>query len=322
MSGIQNGTKLSEVSIPGTHESCTRFGGSLSQCQWFSITQQLNRGIRFLDVRCKYQVDGDSGRKQNIYFPIYHGDGDVFTASQNILFEEVQAQCIAFLSENPSEVIVMNVQMEYSGDGDEFRKKFLELIEPYKEQYWYLGNAIPTLDNNLRGRIILIRAYDAVAKVGWNKGADSEWPDGANGGGLEWNGFNNNGESSNTVFQTQNKWKSVHGSEKGDLVEQYIKNAQANAANGKLTLNFSSYTGDLGIGKNAAGMNERLQGFLRNFGTDGHWGAALGIIPLDFIGNTGDTGSSLEHLIIEHQLHQAADTTYNGTPLWLTNISA
>ena len=94
MSGIKNGTKLSEVSIPGTHESCARFGGSASQCQWFSITQQLNRGIRFLDVRCKYQAGGDSGRKQNIYFPIYHGVGDVVTASQNILFEEVQAQLI------------------------------------------------------------------------------------------------------------------------------------------------------------------------------------------------------------------------------------
>lgn len=320
MSGIQNGVKLSEISIPGTHDSCARFGGSAYQCQWFSITQQLNRGVRFLDVRCRYQAGGESGRKQNIFFPIYHGTD--IPESQCILFEEVQAQCIAFLSENPSEVVVMNVQMEYSGDGDEFRKKFLELIEPYKKKHWYLGNTIPTLDNNLRGKIVLIRAYDAAKNAGWGRGSDSEWQDGASGGGLEWNGFDDNGESSNTVFQTQNKWKSIHGSEKGDLVEKYIKNSQANAANGKLTLNFASYTGDSGIGPNADGMNKRLQGFLRNFGTDGNWGAALGIIPLDFIGNTGDTGSSLENLIIEHQLHQAADTTYNGIPLWLTNISA
>jgi len=322
MSAIKNGTQLSEVSIPGTHESCARFGGSVSQCQWFSITQQLNRGIRFLDVRCKYQAGGESGRKQNIYFPIYHGVGDVVTASQNILFEEVQAQCIAFLSENPSEIVVMNVQMEYSGNGDDFRKKFLELIAPYQKDYWYLGNTIPVVNDDLRGRIVLIRAYDVAANAGWGRGTDSEWPNGAYGGGLEWNGFNIDGESSNAIFQTQNGWSAWHGTEKGNEVEKYINCAQINASKGQLTLNFASYTGDSGNGANAAGMNERLQGFLRDYGVNGNWGAALGIVPLDFIGNTGDTGSSLEDLIIEHQLHQASDTTYNGIPSWVTKISA
>jgi 1-phosphatidylinositol phosphodiesterase len=211
--------------------------------------------------------------------------------------------------------------MEYSGNGDEFRKKFLELIEPY-HKYWYLKNSVPTLDDHLRGRIVLIRAYDANANNGWGKGKDSEWPDGVDGGGLEWNGFNIDGISNNKIFKTQNGWQAWSGTYKGAKVEEYIKAAQQNAVSGFLTLNFASYASDSGPGPNAQGMNERLQGFLKNYRPDNKWGTALGIIPMDFIGNTGDGVGSLENLIIEHQLHQEPNTSYVGIPEWLITASA
>ncbi|HEX6039212.1 phosphatidylinositol-specific phospholipase C domain-containing protein [Longimicrobium sp.] len=333
MSAIEDGTSIAEISIPGTHESCARFGGSASQCQWFSITQQLNRGIRFLDIRCKYETGADSGRTQGIYFPVYHGTDPFLTSRQNILFEEVQAQCIAFLAENPTEFILMNVQMEYGceqnqdGCGDQFREKFLELTRPYWAKYWYMKSSIPLIDD-CRGRIVLIRAYDPAAQTGWGSGIhrgnpvpNRSWPDGNDGGGLAWNGFNTDGDSTNLHFRTQNGW-TLHGTPKGGEVERHIDAAQANARAGFITLNFASYAGDSGPGGNAAGMNVRLQNYLRNYRQNGNWGVALGVIPIDFTGNTGDGNESLENLIIEHQAHQDPNTSYSGLPGWLLRADA
>jgi len=313
MSAINGSAKISEISIPGTHDSCARHETIRSQCQWFSIIQQLNRGIRFLDIRCRYKADSESGRSQGIYFPIHHGS--VF---QNIFFEEVQAQCIAFLNENPSECIIMNVQMEYDGDGNEFRKKFLELTSAYKN-YWYTKNSIPTLDE-CRKRIVLVRSYDSKANKGWSKGSDKDWPDGVNGGGLEWNGFNINGESSNSIFSTQNGWTAWHGGQKGDEVEKYIKSAKDNAPK-LITLNFASYANDNGPGPNAGGMNSRLQKFLPAYNIT-QWGIVLGIIVIDFVGNTGNDGKSLENLIIERQKYQGSNFSYGGIVPWLQMESA
>jgi 1-phosphatidylinositol phosphodiesterase len=311
MSGIKDGTKISEISIPGTHDSCARSQLDKSkQCQWFSIIQQLNRGIRFLDIRCQYEAGSEIGRGQTIYFPIYHA-----SAFQHIYFEEVQAQCIAFLCDNPTEFILMNVQIENSGDsgstGDKFRQKFMELTAPYQAKQWYLKNSIPTIDD-CRGRIVLIRAYDADKKRGW-----------ANGGGLEWNGFNIDGESSNAIFQTQNGWKIWDRSEKGDKVEKYIKAAEENAARGYLTLNFGSYALDNNPRRNAESMNKRLQKFLGTYSDSrDNWNTALGVIPIDFAGNTGNSDDCLENLIIKHQKHQAANTVYGGIAKWLIEATA
>jgi 1-phosphatidylinositol phosphodiesterase len=47
----------------------------------------------------------------------------------------------------------------------------------------------------------------------------------------------------------------------------------------------------------------------------------MGVIPIDFMGNTGDDGHSLENLIIEHQAHPLPNTTYQGIPQWLLKAS-
>lgn len=311
MSAIDDNAMLSEISIPGTHDSCARFNNAPNtQTQWFSIIQLLNRGIRFLDIRCYYVADGESGRTQNIYFPIHHG-----SVYQNIFFEEVQAQCIAFLNENPSETIIMNVQMEYDGNGDQFRDKFIEIIEPYKN-YWYTQSSIPLL-KDCRKKIVLIRSYDADANgkkgKGWTKKTDGTFN-----GGLEWNGFNIDGESSNGTFSTQNGWNAWHGTEKGQEVVKYIKSAGTD--NSHITLNFASYAGDSGPGGNAKGMNPMLQNFIENYNAN-TWGMVLGIIPVDFAGNTGDTIKSLENLIIERQTKQNMNFSYGGIAPWLITES-
>lgn len=350
MSGIADDTSIAAISIPGTHDSCSRFQVGDAQCQWFSIDQQLNRGIRFLDIRCSYETGSETGLKQHIYFPIYHGP-----ASQHILFEEVQAQCIAFLEDNPTEFILMNLQMDDDDSkGSLFEKKFLELIARYRD-YWYLGDGLlypPQIDPpsieipgsqdkpqpipflptiaNVRKKIVLIRSCNGTS--GWGIPVQES---GDYKGGLAWNGFNINDESSNILFRTQNKWDfsaeiametgtsdvmpqkkagTIHDL-KFALVTKYIQNAKSNAGQGMITLNFVSYTGS--PGGNAQSMNNALQDVLKN-----DWSLSTGVLALDFTGNTGDDGSSLENLVIEHQPHQKPGCVYGGLPEWLKNISA
>lgn len=324
MSGIADDTNIAGISIPGTHESCSRFQVGDAQCQWFSIIQQLNRGIRFLDIRCNYETGSETGLTQHIYFPVYHG-----IARQNILFEEIQAQCVAFLDANPSEFILMNIQMNEGTEdraiGAQFGSKFLDLIEPYKD-YWYMETGVkiqpgfgpvpnlPTI-HDVRKRIVLVRSIaimNSNSIVGW------EIPSGESNrskGGFTWSGFNINGTSSEINSRTQNKWDDTDYAEKQPMVEQYIKDAKDNANFGMLTFNFASYTGYPGA--NAQEMNDWMKGYLKT-----NWGFNTGIIALDFTGNTGDAGDSLENLIIEHQPHQKPGYVYGGIPEWLLKISA
>ncbi len=46
-------TALTSLTIPGTHDSGAN-GGPLIECQSWSIREQLDAGIRFLDVRCRH----------------------------------------------------------------------------------------------------------------------------------------------------------------------------------------------------------------------------------------------------------------------------
>ncbi len=56
MSDLNNSLLISELSIPGTHDSMTfkgdlASGAAMAQCQVISLEQQLEAGIRSLDIR-------------------------------------------------------------------------------------------------------------------------------------------------------------------------------------------------------------------------------------------------------------------------------
>lgn len=137
-------------------------------------------------------------------------------------------------------------------------------------------------------------------------------------GGLSWEGFAFNAETLETLFRTQNVWKNVNGTDKWRMVKDHIENAKKYAAAGQITLNFASYTDNSVPGKNAQDMNNRLQRHLKNR----DFNPPLGVIAIDFTGNTGDAGDSLENLIIQTQAHQKPNYSYGGIPQWLLKISS
>ncbi|MGA0846114.1 MAG: phosphatidylinositol-specific phospholipase C domain-containing protein, partial [Luteolibacter sp.] len=91
MSQIDNSMPISRITIPGTHDSGARLEPfpATAKCQTHTIAEQLDYGIRFLDMRCRHI--GDS-------FAIHHGP-----IYQEIFFGEVLTQVYEFLDANPSE---------------------------------------------------------------------------------------------------------------------------------------------------------------------------------------------------------------------------
>ena len=311
MSGVIASTSLHQMSIPGSHESCALYGAA-SKCQNFSILRQLVRGIRFLDVRCKYVSDNDP----TLFFPIHHGPD-----YQGTNFLTVQKECIEFLTSHPDETILMNVQQAVSDeDSATFSAKFNEL---HDAAYWSLPTAFPALGDH-RKRIVLIRtcrrnfttpARDVIN--GW------DWP----GYGLEWNGFAVSGISWNYFFETQNYWHGeggsadgeggmgdgpggvggVNGTFKGQKVEEYLDLAVGPRIPTKMFLNFLSRA-DTAIGDAASDINKRICSYIKTkVPVPGP--RRLGVLPFDFVGNTGEGQGCLEDAIVEQNAFKA-DTSY------------
>ncbi|MEY8515285.1 phosphatidylinositol-specific phospholipase C domain-containing protein, partial [Lactococcus taiwanensis] len=132
MSSINGNLYLSELSIPGSHESCATKGAKIpvinkdyGKCQNYSLTEQLNMGIRFLDIRCKSSDDGSN-------LAIHHG-----SIYQNMMFGDVLNQCQDFLKNHPGETILMRVKQEHSSVSDVvFKNAFLAYVSKYPNLFW------------------------------------------------------------------------------------------------------------------------------------------------------------------------------------------
>ena len=307
MEGIDRSTPISKLSIPGSHESCSLYGGGKSQCQWFGITDQLRRGVRFFDVRCVHSR-GSQGTKQ---FPIYHGILYEYTN-----FQAVQAECIAFLQTYKSETILMNVQREEpqglsSRSADEFSDMFLSLVD---RQWWKFPDQIPTL-NDVAGKIVLIRTpWDPVEEEGWPETA----PTAAY--GLPWEGFNQNRVSSYPLFETQNGWQGAPIGDTDAHKQAAVEAMLVDAYDGvkspdKIYLNFLSRAADNYVGTAAQATNTAIQQYLQSnlTGTD----RRLGILAMDFVGNTGWTGSLEEQIIRRNRFKDGYEFAFPVSPFKL-----
>ena len=147
MSKIDDSIALGKISIPGTHNSLSLYGGDIPTTQTLHITEQLNMGIRYLDVRFKYK-DG------NLY--AYHG-----LISQHMTFDTLLSDVSNFLNANPSETILIRIQ---NADGaafqsEAFYNKFKEVRNKYSER-----NTVPFHNNpiisEVRGKFIFIRDFE------------------------------------------------------------------------------------------------------------------------------------------------------------------
>ena len=164
MAPLADSARLSDLSLPGTHDSGARFepAAGLAMTQDLTIAAQLSAGVRFFDIRCRHVDDG---------FLIYHGAID-----QNQTFEDVLVTFETFLADNPSEALLMSVKEEATPSNvtRTFEATFMTYAAAHAAPL-SLATRLPTL-GELRGKVQLVRRFPGGSAIGIDA---SPWADNA-----------------------------------------------------------------------------------------------------------------------------------------------
>lgn len=198
MSTVDSALPLSALSIPGTHNSPTCHVALPSvRCQAVPVLEQLNNGVRFLDVRVSCPVYNRKGSNATATPSSPKEDDDVAAAASvpelalvhsafpisltgpkylSSLLETVYA----FLSAHPSETVLLSLKREGIGrgtDADLAQILHAHYVRPRRDR-WYTSPRVPTLAQS-RGRIVLVRRYHAADAMPHSEGGidGSAWPD-------------------------------------------------------------------------------------------------------------------------------------------------
>ncbi|MGJ1362529.1 phosphatidylinositol-specific phospholipase C [Sphingobacterium spiritivorum] len=260
MSFIQGERKLSSLSIPGTHDAGARYEpvSGTAKTQNLTIAEQLNAGVRFLDVRCRF-VDNN--------FAIHHGP-----VYQHLNFDDVLQSCKSFLQAHPSETIVMSVKEEHtpSGNSMTFEERFIKYTDTYSGLF-RLDADIPSLQQ-ARGKIVLLRRFSSSQALGIQA----------------YNGWSDNTsftiQNQESILQVQDAYQVSSNTDKWNAIHTLLNTSKnADMASGTLFLNFSSgYQKKLWVIPNIPSVSNEINPKLLNYfnqQTTGHFG----VIITDFI---------------------------------------
>ncbi|SFL56680.1 phosphatidylinositol-specific phospholipase C, partial [Lactococcus garvieae] len=246
MEELPDSMRLSDISIPGTHETMTAgvYGGlGFAQNQSLGLTDQLENGIRFIDIRARY-ING--------VFTIHHGDyythsnlGDVFNGVRR------------FLKQHPSETVLMRLKQEKSNLGDtELNNEFKKYFDKYKNLIWKNNNntSNPTL-GEIRGKIVILRNF--AGSLNQNIG-------------LQYPG----------VMNIQDKYTGMRSTSKKAAVDAQLNASTSGAGNGTIYINYLNFTGNwLTNWKNAQDLNPHTFDYIRD-----HVKSNAGIVVSDYPG--------------------------------------
>ncbi len=168
MARLKNETLISKLSIPGTHETLARYNSIFSlhaQCNTLPLIDQLNAGIRLIDIRCRW---ASTNPDPNTFIEIWHG-----IIYQYALFNrDVLEVCKFFLERHPSETIFMRVQQTGGKRFEEFWTRFKEAVENdlgsdgvIWDGSYYDGSPafskIPSL-GEVRGKIVILQEFTPI----------------------------------------------------------------------------------------------------------------------------------------------------------------
>ena len=177
MKYVDNSKFLDELSIPGTHDSgtCsvdndTEPQSSQAKCQQDYIPTQLLEGVRYFDIRL--------GKGENP--GIDHGACYLLKKDGNFMhLSDVIGYFNTFLSENPTEALIMLVSRGNDEATDESLTTALGKVFDENPDLFYTSSRIPTL-GEVRGKIVLLRRFglagNSVSSHTW--GLDlTQWDD-------------------------------------------------------------------------------------------------------------------------------------------------
>ncbi|KAK9526745.1 hypothetical protein VZT92_015428 [Zoarces viviparus] len=255
MASIPDDQPLSEVTMPGSHNTMALYGGIYAECQTWSLASQLRAGIRFLDVRVRH-VKGN--------LTIHHG-----VSYQWAHFGHVLEGVSDFLTEYPSETVLMRVKEEYSETYDIYGA-VVDYIQRHADWdlLWH-SRLVPTV-GEARGKLIVLQDFsgpDLGMRYGSLDIAD-DW-------------------SVPTLIQVKEKWQNVY---------EHLEAAPA-GNHAQIFLTFSSGAGLFAYPRAVAQrVNPQLYDYLRAK-TD--LNQRLGIVCMDF------PAAPIIQMIIDFQLKEA-----------------
>ncbi|MCY0957880.1 phosphatidylinositol-specific phospholipase C domain-containing protein [Streptomyces sp. H27-H5] len=313
MWGVASDTKLSAMSIPGTHDTLAIHGGSAVQTQEDygdsanTLTAQLERGIRAIDIRVR-AIGGS--------FTIHHS-----AYYQQANFDDVLKKAQGFLKAHPTETIVMRMRAEcaYRSPGITDCANEPKSVQPADvrqifagyvgaSQYRDLFHAgsvkgtgrakVPTL-GDVRGKLVLA-GFDNVDSDGY---------------GIE--GFNDHKEDTYNASSIPEKWNLVKTN-----VDAAISRAKGNSSDGGLYVTYTSantvpgggsplyYAGGYtkvqsGVSTEVPGVNYHLMKYLNSEK------GRVGIVMTDF------PGWGLVNAIIDHNEDNAVKA--GNRMIWQVN---
>lgn len=285
MSSLSDDTTLDKISIPGTHDSGTqKTGAGPAHTQNFGISDQLNNGIRFLDIRVTYK----KSNPQDDPLQIYHG-----IINCEISFGDVLNDCVNFLNTNTRETIIMLVNSA-SGKDTNIQQYFdVYLLQARYQNLFYL-QPVPTNLGAMRKKVVLFRRYLGTGGVDLSQ--PGAWQDNKTFPLTTPQGVKFYIEDQYSQHDTHKKW---------DAVESNLNSAMSHPTDGTIFITFNSisfgahtpyqYAWGGGIGRVNPKMNPALQSYLeKNQGEK-----RFGIIPLDFFNNeSGNINNTNTELII------------------------
>ncbi|MBR0485620.1 MAG: phosphatidylinositol-specific phospholipase C domain-containing protein [Oscillospiraceae bacterium] len=148
MSLLPDDTALTDISIPGTHDSATcnvQYTGRLAQCQQLYIDDMLDSGIRYLDLRL-----GTSGNS----LKMIHGvDNCLNRDGSQLYLDTVMNWVDSFLTENSGETVILQLKDE-DGDSTNLAYSYFKNLAETTDKI-YIGDHVPTL-GEVRGKIVII----------------------------------------------------------------------------------------------------------------------------------------------------------------------
>jgi len=164
LSALPDDVPISDISIPGSHNAAaintqrpTRWA-----CQRHSITEQLQKGIRLLDIRLK-----PKGR-HNIYeFVTCHGHLGPFGANEFQPLDKVLEECASFLKASPKETIIMTIQIDdWHGARTKDHPQILKALQASLSGLPLLRTPNMPALKDCRGRIFLINRINDDPALG------------------------------------------------------------------------------------------------------------------------------------------------------------
>ncbi len=230
LQAIEDSRSIGKLNLPGTHDSAA-INTTISTpyaCHRFSITDQLNGGVRLLDVRLKVL------KSSGVYsFVTCHGDlGSSSGINEYQSFTSLMDECKAFLASNASEMVVMSLKVDdwngYSGDATSVLNTLASVLSAYPVTS---SSTLQTL-GSVRSMIVLLNRINDSLSLGVPVG----WSDNTSGSAAHANA----NRSFSVYVQDQYKGLPTFGA--NGVKTNLVTSAFAQAPNYDVVLNFASAT--------------------------------------------------------------------------------